>query len=407
MINDIIEWFNANPVIKQTVIITGVILLSIISYFITKKIVLKGIGIVVKKSKTRLDDIIFDKVMSRRLAYIVPILVIYNFAYLTPSFTIAIQRIAVALIFLTIITVFIGFLNAVNSIYEGKKQFKERPIKGYIQAISIVIYALGGLVMVGILTGQSILVLLSGVGAVTAIILLIFRDTILSFVASLQITANDLVRINDWIEAPKYGADGDVIDISLHYIKVQNYDKTIIVIPTHKLIEESFKNWRGMEESGGRRIKRAIHIDISTIKFCDENMLKRLGKIRSLKKYLEEKKREIDQDNKAKNIGTTSSQVNGRRLTNIGTFRAYIEAYLKNHDKIEQEMTFLIRQLPPGPTGLPIEIYVFSNDTNWTRYEALQADIFDHLFAIIKEFELGVFQYPGGKDIRNIVNASL
>jgi miniconductance mechanosensitive channel len=402
MINDIIEWFNANPVIKQTVIITGILLLSIISYFITKKIILKGIGILVKKSKTRLDDIIFDKVMSQRLAYIIPILIIYNFAYLTPSLAIAIQRIALALIFLTIITAFIGFLNAINTIYEHKKQFKERPIKGYIQAVSIILYVVGGLIMVGILTGQSLWVLLSGVGAVTAVILLIFRDTILSFVASLQITTNDLVRINDWIEVPKYGADGDVIDIALHTIKVQNWDKTVTVIPTHKLIEQSFKNWRGMQESGGRRIKRAIHIDISTIKFCDEHMLERLGKIRLLKKYLDEKKREIDEDNKVKNIDTTGSQVNGRRLTNIGTFRAYIEAYLKNHDKIEQGMTFLVRQLPPGPTGLPIEIYVFSNDTEWASYEALQADIFDHLFAVVKEFELSVFQYPGGKDLQKI-----
>ena len=402
MINTIIEWMNANPVIQQGLLIIGVLLLSFISYLITKKIILKGIRILIKKSKTHLDDIIFDKVMSRRLAYIIPILIIYNFAYLAPSFALAIQRIAFALVFLTIITAGIGLLNTVNTIYEHKDQYKGRPIKGYIQAISIAVYVLGGLVMVGILTGQSLWVLLSGAGAVTAVILLIFRDTILSFVASLQITSNDLVRMNDWIEVPKYGADGDVIDIALHTIKVQNWDKTVTVIPTHKLIEQSFKNWRGMQESGGRRIKRAIHIDISTIKFCDEKMLKRLEKIRLLKKYLKDKKIEIEEENKSKNITTTTSRVDGRRLTNIGTFRAYIIAYLKNHDKIKQDMTFLVRQLPPGPTGLPIEIYVFSKNTEWARYEALQADIFDHLFAIVKEFELGVFQYPGGKDFREL-----
>jgi len=402
MTNNIIEWINANPVIKQSLIIIGVLLLSFVSYLITKKVILKGIGILIKKSKTHLDDIVFDKVISRRLAYIIPILIIYNFSYLTPSFAFAIQHIAFALIFLAIITAVIGFLNAVNTIYEHKNQYKGRPIKGYIQAISIAFYVAGGLVIVGILTGQSLWVLLSGVGAVTAVILLIFRDTILSFVASLQITSNDLVRMNDWIEVPTYDADGDVIDIALHTIKVQNWDKTVTVIPTHKLIEQSFKNWRGMQESGGRRIKRAIHIDISTIKFCDEKLLKRLENIRLLKEYLRDKTREIEEDNKSKNITTPTSLVDGRRLTNIGTFRAYIEMYLKNHDKIKQDMTFLVRQLSPGPTGLPIEIYVFSNDTEWTRYEALQADIFDHLFAVVKEFELSVFQYPGGKDFQEL-----
>jgi miniconductance mechanosensitive channel len=402
MFNDILEWLNANPLIKQTIIITGILLLSFVSYFITKRYVLKWIGLLVKKSKTGLDDIIFHKVMSRRLAYIVPILIIYNFAYLTPRWSLYIQRVSFALIFLVMVTALIAFLNAVNSIYEKEERFKGRPIKGYIQAVSIVIYVLGALVMVGILTGQSLWVLLSGVGALTAVILLIFRDTILSFTASLQITSNDLVRVGDWIEVPKYGADGDVIDIALHTVKVRNWDKTITVIPTHKLLEETFKNWRGMKESGGRRIKRAMYIDVDGIKFLDEKMLERLEKIQLLQPYLEKKKAEIEQDNKAKNIDTAGSIVNGRRLTNIGTFRAYVDAYLKNNEMIHKGMTFMVRQLQPGPTGLPIEIYVFSNDTAWSRYEALQADIFDHLFAIVKEFDLNVFQYPGGKDLKGL-----
>jgi miniconductance mechanosensitive channel len=225
----------------------------------------------------------------------------------------------------------------------------------------------------------------------------VFRDTIFSFIASLQITSNDLIRLGDWVEVSAFEADGDVIDIALHTVKIQNFDKTISVIPTHKLIEASFKNWRGMQESGGRRIKRSIFINIDSIKFCDEKMLETFKKIRLLQEYLEQKITEIQMDNKSKNIDMTSV-VNGRRLTNIGTFRAYIQAYLKNHKKINPEMTFLIRQLAPGPTGLPIEIYVFTNDTRWANYETIQADIFDHLLAVVNEFGLSAFQYPTGKD---------
>jgi len=397
IIQDISNWLNENPAVKQVLFLVGILLLSYVSYLITRRYLLKWLAALIKRTKTSLDDLLYDKVLSRRLAYIVPILIIYNFAYLTPSYAGTIQRLAFALIFLTILTSVSAFLDALNKIYEQKEQFKGRPIKGYIQAITIVLYIVGALVMVGILTGQSFLVLLSGLGALTAIIILVFRDTIFSFIASIQITSNDLVRLGDWIEVPKYEADGDVIDIALHIIKIQNFDKTISVIPTHKLIEASFKNWRGMQESGGRRIKRSIFIDIDSIKFCDEKMLKKFQKIELLKNYLEQKITEIEKDNK-KNSVDTNSMVNARRLTNIGTFRAYIEAYLRDHKKIHHALTFLIRQLAPGPTGLPIEIYVFTNDVRWVNYEAIQADIFDHLLAVIKEFELRAFQYPGGKD---------
>jgi miniconductance mechanosensitive channel len=394
IIKDILNWLNENPTIKQVLFLVGILLLSYISYLLTRRYLLKWLAKLIKRTKTSLDDLLYDKVLSHRLAYIVPILIIYNFAYLTPSYAGTIQRIAFALIFLIILTSISAFMQALNRIYEQKEQFKGRPIKGYIQAVTIVLYIVGALVMVGILTGQSFLVLLSGVGALTAILILVFRDTILSFIASLQITSNDLIRLGDWIEVPQYGADGDVIDIALHIVKIQNWDKTISVIPTHKLIEASFKNWRGMQESGGRRIKRSIFIDIDSIKLCDEKMLEKFQKIGLLKNYLEQKIAEIEEDNKIKNIDM-SSMVNARRLTNIGTFRAYIAAYLRDHKKINQDLTFLIRQLAPGPTGLPIEIYVFTNDVRWANYEAIQADIFDHLLSVIKEFELRTFQYPG------------
>jgi miniconductance mechanosensitive channel len=394
IIEDILKWLNENPTLKQVLFLVGVLLLSFVSYVITRKFLLKWLAKLIKRTKTSLDDILYDKVLSNRLSYIVPILIIYNFAYLTPAYANTIQRIAFALIFLIIVASISAFLDALNKIYEQKEQFKGRPIKGYIQAVTIVLYIVGTLVMVGILTGQSFLVLLSGVGALTAIIILVFRDTILSFIASLQITSNDLVRLGDWLEVPAYGVDGDVIDIALHIVKIQNFDKTISVIPTHKLIEATFKNWRGMQESGGRRIKRSIFIDIDSIKFCDEKMLKKFQKIELLKDYLKQKIGEIQKENKNKNVDM-SSMVNARRLTNIGTFRAYIEAYLRDHKKISNDLTFLVRQLASGPTGLPIEIYVFTNDVRWVNYEGIQADIFDHLLAVVNEFDLKTFQYLG------------
>jgi miniconductance mechanosensitive channel len=242
---------------------------------------------------------------------------------------------------------------------------------------------------------------MSGLGAMTAVLLLIFKDTILSFIASLQITFNDLFRIGDWLEIPDFGADGDVIDIALHTVQIQNWDKTISVIPTHKLIDGTFKNWRGMQESGGRRIKRSVLIDISSIKFCDEEMIKKYKKYQILRNYVEQKEKEIEQYNQEYNIDT-SELINGRRMTNIGTFRAYVEEYLKRNTNINKDLTFLVRQLAPGHQGLPIEIYVFTNDTRWAFYEKIQADIFDHILAIVPEFDLRIFQAPTGYNLESI-----
>jgi len=238
----------------------------------------------------------------------------------------------------------------------------------------------------------------------TAVILLIFRDTILSFVASLQISSNDLVRVGDWIESPTFGADGSVLDIALHTVTVQNWDKTFTIIPTHKLIDESFKNWRGMQLSGGRRIKRAVYIDISSIRFCDADMVERFKRMHLITEYVQRKQEELKRHNQEHNIDE-SVLVNGRRMTNVGTFRAYIDAYLKNHPLIHKDMTFLVRQLAPGPTGLPIEIYVFTTDTAWANYEAIQSDIFDHILAVVPQFDLRVFQEPTGQDFKQLVAA--
>jgi miniconductance mechanosensitive channel len=297
--------------------------------------------------------------------------------------------------------VFEALLSASDEIYRGKQVSKIRPIKGYIQVAKIVLFIFLGIVAIAVLMNRSPLLLLSGFGAMTAIILLLFKDSILGLVASIQLAGNDMVRLGDWIEMPKYGADGDVVDVSLTTVKVQNWDKTITTIPAYSLISDSFKNWRGMTESGGRRIKRALNLDMNSVRFCDPDMLVRLGKIQALQPYLEQKQRELKEFNEKHNIDPTSP-VNGRNLTNIGTFRAYVVAYLKQHPKIRQDMTFLVRQLAPGPQGMPLEVYVFSNDQVWANYEAIQADIFDHLMAVVPEFGLRVFQYPTGADLQSL-----
>lgn len=393
----ILAWLEAYPIVKQLLIWVGLVLAGYFSYLVTKKYIIKGLDKWLKglafKTKFKFDDIIFKALISRRLAYMPPLLIFYYAADLVPATASIMQRICLALISLIVIMTAGAFFKTLIEVYEKSEPFKDRPIKGYIQVVVLIIYILGLLMIVGILTGQSPWVLLSGVGALTAVVILIFRDTILSFIASLQISSYDLVRLNDWIEVPKYGADGDVVEIALHTVKVQNWDKTITVIPTHKLIDETFKNWRGMQESGGRRIKRSIHVDIDSIRFCDDAMLEKFKKIRLLTDYLREKEEEIAIYNREVE-GDPEMAANFRRLTNIGTFRAYVQAYLRQHSQINQQLTFLIRQLQPEATGLPLEIYVFTNDIRWANYEAIQADIFDHLLAVVKEFGLRVFQYP-------------
>jgi miniconductance mechanosensitive channel len=255
--------------------------------------------------------------------------------------------------------------------------------------------------VLSLVLGRNPFVLLTGLGAMTAVLMLIFKDAILGLVAGVQLSANRMVSLGDWIEMPKYGADGDVIDVALTTVKVQNWDKTITTIPTYALISESFKNWRGMSESGGRRIKRAVQIDIASIRFCDDDMLARYARIQHVSKYLADKQDELTRWNADHGVDA-SSAANGRRLTNVGTFRAYVVAYLRHHPLIHQDMTFLVRQLAPTAEGLPIEIYVFSRDQRWSYYEDLQADIFDHVLAVAREFDLRVFQRPAGSDFRQL-----
>ena len=296
-----------------------------------------------------------------------------------------------------------SFLDLFLTIYGSSKTSHDIPLKATVQVIKIVVYFVCGIFIVSLILNKTPLYLFSGLSALGAVLLLVFRDSILGFVAGIQLIANRMVAKGDWIEMPKYDADGDVIEIALTTVKVQNWDKTIATIPTYALIGESFKNWRGMKESGGRRIKRTINIDVSTIKFCNEEMLKRFSEIQYIANYIQIKKEELSTYNDENEVDNTSL-ANGRRLTNVGTFRAYTVAYLRNHPMISQEMTFLVRHLAPAGYGLPIEIYVFSKDTIWVNYEGIQADIFDHLLAVVPEFDLKVFQNPSGSDFHRLVS---
>jgi miniconductance mechanosensitive channel len=312
-----------------------------------------------------------------------------------------ILRLVNAYISIVLIMVIINFLNTLKYYSENTKLFKDNPLDSYFQLVKIAIYIIGGIIILSFLLNKSPLYFFSALGAMTVVLLLIFKDTIMGFVASIQLSANDMIRIGDWVSMPKYGADGDVIEMNLTTIKIQNWDKTITTIPTYAFISESFKNWRGMSESGGRRIKRSLNIKISSIKFCTPEMLERYKKFQLIKDYIEEKSNKIEEYNKENKIDK-SYLINGRHLTNIGIFRVYAEAYVKINPDINLNMTCMVRQLLPTEKGLPIEIYTFSNSQEWVTYEGIMSDMFDHLIAAVSEFELEVFQNPTGTDFRKL-----
>jgi len=357
---------------------------------------------VVKRSKVTWDDALLDSGVFTRLSHLAPSLVINTFGPGvlggTPRVLAGVNGAVTIYLILIWLSVLFALLNAIQMIAEKKERNKGMPIKGFTQAIKLVATVVSLIFVLAVLLGKSPVYLFSGLGALTAVLLLVFKDAILGFVAGIQISADNMVRVGDWIEMPKAGADGDVIDVSLTTVKVQNWDKTITTIPTYSLISDSFKNWRGMSEMGGRRIKRSINFDISSIKFADEAQLERWSKIGHVKEHLARKQKEILADNQK--LGDEASVLgNGRRLTNMGTFRAYCLAYLKSHQDIHQDMTLLVRQLQPTEHGLPLEIYVFVNNTAWAYYEGVQSDLFDHMLSVTKVFDLKVFQDPSGADV--------
>ena len=398
-----------------------------LAHFLTRHIILRIVARIAKRTKTTWDDILVKNKVFSGLAHLVPAFILYYTAdFASPVLHQQLSELApatlqtlshdyylalagfllkVSRIYFTLIIVFVSnsLLNAGLEIYNTMPIAHHRPIKGYIQLVKIFVFFMAGIMIIAVLLEKDPTVLLAGLGAMAAILILVFKDTILGFVASIQLSANEMLKIGDWIEMRSHGADGTVIDITLNTVKVQNWDKTISTIPTYALVAESFNNWKGMEESGGRRIKRAVSIDMGTIKFCDEAMLGRFEKFDLIRDYVKKKEAEVREFNKSKNI-SDEDRISGRRQTNVGIFRKYLEVYLHQHPMINQDMTFLVRQLHPNEKGLPIEIYVFCKDKAWANYESIQADIFDHIFAVIPEFELKVFQEPTGADISKAIS---
>ncbi len=410
LIEQVTSWFAEHPYAATAAASLALAMAAYLSDLLGARRIVALIRRVAASSEVAWDDIMARHRVFTRLAHLIPAAVIYYGIRAVPGLGAGVRTFVGSLAAASMVAVCVmavaAALTAANDIYRSYPISRERPIKGYIQVAQIVVYLLGGVLVLATLLQRSPLLLLSGFGAMTAVLLLVFRDTILSFVASIQIATNDMLRVGDWIEMPNYGADGDIVDVALHTVKVQNWDKTITTIPTHRFISESFKNWRGMSQTGGRRIKRSVYIDTSSIRFLTEEEVERFKRFALLKGYVTEKSRELRETN-ARLTDEERADVNARRLTNIGTFRAYLRNYLGTHPRLRRDMTLLVRQLPPGAHGLPIEIYTFTNVTEWNAYEEIQADIFDHVFAIIAEFGLRVFQNPGSADVQALAGGEI
>ena len=403
----LINWGVPEASAGWTTIAAGLVvtvLLAVIVNYIAKFILIKVVHRFVKLSKTDWDDVLLEKRVFHRFSHLAPAIVIYALAPIVMEGHAKSMSLMqdFAYIYLVVIAVLIidGLLNAVVDIYRRFDVSRKLPIRGFIQVAKLVVTIVAGIAILTIIIGKSALPLLGSLGAFTAILMLVFKDAILGFVAGIQLTANNMIHIGDWIEMPKYGADGDIIDISLTTVKVQNWDKTISSIPAYALISDSFKNWRGMSEAAGRRIKRSVCIDTNSIKFCDKEMLEKFKKFQHIAGYIEDKQKEITGWN-AENRVDDTQLVNGRRMTNIGVLRAYMTEYLRNHAMLNKDMTMMVRLLEPTPQGLPIQIYTFCTDKRWVYYEGIQSDIFDHILAVIPEFELRVFQRPAGSDFNS------
>lgn len=408
MLSTIAEWIMRSGLNEKTansiayiVLALAVLIICVAANFITKKIIVGLVSRFVMSNKMKWDDVFVECGVFRRISHIVPAVIIRFFA---PSFGIyrdIIQKGVGVYIAVVFLFVFDALLDSADLLYRQREVSKTRPIKGILQVIKISVFIVGGIVIVAGLMGESPLVLLSGIGALAAVFSFIFKDSLLGLVAGIQLSANDMVRIGDWIEMPKYSADGDVIDITLNTVKVKNFDNTITTIPAYALVSDSFKNWRGMQSSGGRRIMRSVYIDVGSIEFCSDEMLERLKKNILLREYIETKQKEIEQYNKSLKLDR-DADVSARRLTNIGVFRVYILNYLNNHPGIHGDMIRMVRQLPQGEHGLPLQIYAFTNKTDWVLYENIQSDIFDHILSVAGWFGLKVFQNPSSYDISRI-----
>jgi miniconductance mechanosensitive channel len=388
-------------IISQVLLLIGILLALFLLQYLTRSFIRKGLKNWLEKTETYWDDIFYKSEFFTRLGNIPPVILLYFSANLLPDLTDWIQRFSLALIAFLSTWSLDAALTAINDIYDDYAVAKSKPIKGYIQVGKIILWLFGLILIISAIMRSSPILLLGGLGAFSAVLLLVFRDTLLGLFASVQFVTNDMIRIGDWIEMPEYNADGEVFDISVHTVKVSNWDKTISTIPTYALMANSFKNWRGMEMSGGRRIKRALHIDLNSIRFCDQSLLEHLSKIKYIQDYITEKEEETVQENLSHHADP-SDIFTGHNITNLGAFRAYIFGYLKNHPKINADMEILVRHMAPTDKGLPLEIYAFSRDKQWEVFEDNQAEIFDHLLAILPEFDLSAYQNASGMDIRSL-----
>lgn len=400
-----LAWLQQYPELHTLISLCLLLAGAWLANWIVKRILVRGLYRALRSTAMGQDKALADSHVVRRLANIVPALILASGIKVIPHLPAAVvtvvENVCSAFIILTIALAIGGVLNLVNAFYQRRPNAHLKPIKGYIQVVTIVIYAIATILMIATLIDRSPLILLSGLGAMAAVLMLIFQDTLLSLVASVQISSSDIVRVGDWIEMPQLNADGDVIDIALHTVKVQNWDKTITTIPTKRLISDPFKNYRGMQESGGRRIKRAIYLDQTSVRFLSPDEIARLQRFLLLGQYLSSKQSELLSWN-AELADAAQEPANTRRVTNLGTFRAYVEHYLRQHPGINQNMTQIVRQLQPTADGLPLELYCFTNTVAWVPYEGYQSDIFDHLLAILPEFGLRVFQHPSGADMREL-----
>ena len=386
-----------------------VLILALIADYIVKRIVVSRMTALAERSASDWDDRLMEHRVLQRLAHVAPAIVIYLFAVpVLGDFGVladVARRGAVAYMIFVAATAGFAGLNAAVDIIRASSLSPSLPARGIAQVVKMVLFVIAAVSVVSVVLNQSPLLLLSGLGAMSAVAMFVFKDAILGFVAGVQLSVNRMVSRGDWIEMPSHGVDGDVIEVGITTVKVQNFDKTIVTIPTYALVSESFKNWRGMSESGGRRIKRALHVDIGSVRFCDEEMLARFARIRYITEHVEAQRDEAAHWNREQGVDA-ADYANGRRPTNVGLFRAYLVAYLRHHPMVHQDMTFLVRQLDPTEHGLPIEIYVFCREQEWARYEAIQADIFDHLLAIAPQFDLRIYQNPSGPDVERALAAT-
>lgn len=400
--NDLVEIWA--PWVSRWLVTLLILVLAWLMNHLAKGFMLRFLRFCIKNSKTQWDDKLVQRNLFHRLSHLAPIIVI---SFFLPQIWVG-HPTAVGLIdafsqiytMLVVLLVVQALLDAFHDVYRTFEWSKQVPIYSFIQAIKLIVYMVGAVFIVAKLMGKDPSVIFGSLGALTAVLMLVFKDSILGFAAGIHLTTNRMLSLGDWLEMPKYGADGDVIEIGLTTVKVQNFDKTITTIPTYTLISDAFKNWRGMSESPGRRIKRSILIDLNSIRFCDEALLERLASIQAISGYIREKQKEVQAFNQQLDTGGLDHPANGRRLTNIGTFRAYLMAFLRQHPLINQEMTLLVRQLEPTARGLPIQIYVFSSDKRWIEYEGIVSDLFDHILSVMKEFDLRAYQEPSGLDFR-------